>query len=330
MFKHFSAHVIVANSLAIQHLGIDDSSVPPPGGIFERFPNGSLTGVFKEYAILPFVVNYAINFAELTTEQILHTADTYFKVGITTAHDISFSMAEPTVFKNLGDSLPIDINSYYWISSADRTNFYNVMANYSTTRVKHRGAKFLLDGSIQAYTALLGNPYWVPKAQQYDNLDNYVYNDSRSCSTESCGENNFPYQSLLRAFFKDFHDRSLDVLAHCNGDRILDNFLDALEFTRNNSQTPTSSNFVVIHGQTAREEQLDKLKALDGSISFFSPHIYYWGDQHYKIFLGPERANRMNPARWAVQKDLRFTLHNDCPVIMNGVIGGRNTFLGIM
>lgn len=87
---------------------------------------------------------------------------------------------------------------------------------------------------------------------------------------------------------------------------------------------------MVVHGQTAREEQLDRLKALDGSITFFSPHIYYWGDQHYQIFLGPERANRMNPAKWAVQKNIPYTLHNDCPVIMNGVLDGRNTFLGIM
>jgi predicted amidohydrolase YtcJ len=253
MFKHFSAHVVVANSLAIQLLGIDNTTTPPPGGIFERFANGSLTGVFKEYAILPFIIHYGINFAELSTAQIMSTVESYFRVGITTAHDISFSMAEPTVFKALGDSLPIDINSYFWISSADRTNLYNVMENYSTNRVKHRGAKFLLDGSIQAYTALLGSPYWVPKAQQYDNLDNYVYDNTRSCSTESCGQNNFPYQSLLRLFFKDFHDRGYDVLAHCNGDGILDNFLDALEYTRNNSQTPTASNFVVIHGQTARD-----------------------------------------------------------------------------
>ncbi len=123
----------------------------------------------------------------MTPQQIQKTVDTYFSVGITTAHDISFSMAEPTVFKRLGDSFPIDVNTYVWITSPDLTSFNNIIANYSTARVKHRGAKFLLDGSIQAYTALLSKPYWVPKANQYDNLDNYVYDESRSCTTENCG-----------------------------------------------------------------------------------------------------------------------------------------------
>lgn len=93
MFKHFSAHVVVANSLAIQLLGITDQSNPPPGGVFDRFPNGSLTGVFKEYAILPFTIKYGKSISELTPEQIQRTAESYFKVGVTTAQDISFSLA---------------------------------------------------------------------------------------------------------------------------------------------------------------------------------------------------------------------------------------------
>ncbi len=121
------------------------------------------------------------------------------------------------------------------------------------------------------------------------------------------------------------------MLAHCNGDGILDNFLDALSYTRANSQVTTSnSRFIAIHAQTAREDQLDSMVQLGANPSFFSPHIYYWGDQHYKYFLGPERSKRMNPAKSAVNRNLSYTLHNDSPVIMNGVFQGRNTFLGIL
>lgn len=36
------------------------------------------------------------------------------------------------------------------------------MDQYKTARFNIRGGKFILDGSIQGYTALLTNPYWVP------------------------------------------------------------------------------------------------------------------------------------------------------------------------
>jgi predicted amidohydrolase YtcJ len=36
------------------------------------------------------------------------------------------------------------------------------MDGYNTARFKIRGGKYVLDGSIQGYTALLTKPYWVP------------------------------------------------------------------------------------------------------------------------------------------------------------------------
>ena len=57
---------------------------------------------------------------------------------------------------------------------------------------------------------------------------------------------------------------------------------------------------MAIHAQTTREDQLDVMKELNVHPSFFSPHLYYWGEEHYRIFLGPRRANRMNPAKSAL------------------------------
>jgi predicted amidohydrolase YtcJ len=49
--------------------------------------------------------------------------------------------------------------------------------------------------------------------------------------------------------------------------------------------------------------------------SFFSLHTYYWGDRHREIFMGPERAARMSPAKSALDKNVRFTIHCDAPVV---------------
>lgn len=78
---------------------------------------------------------------------------------------------------------------------------------------------------------------------------------------------------------------------------------------------------VVIHCQTVREDQLDRMKAIGMIASFFLDHVYYWGDYHYESVLGPERAARISPARSALERGVSFTLHQDSPVAPPDVMG---------
>ena len=43
-------------------------------------------------------------------------------------------------------------------------------------------------------------------------------------------------------------------------------------------------------------------------------HVFYWGDRHRDIFLGPERAARISPLASAQKRGIRFTIHDDTPV----------------
>jgi predicted amidohydrolase YtcJ len=72
---------------------------------------------------------------------------------------------------------------------------------------------------------------------------------------------------------------------------------------------------VIVHAQTARDDQLDRMRALGVIPSFFVLHTYYWGDRHREIFLGPERAERISPTGSALDRGIRFTLHADTPVV---------------
>jgi predicted amidohydrolase YtcJ len=83
----------------------------------------------------------------------------------------------------------------------------------------------------------------------------------------------------------------------------------------------------MIHAQTVREDQLDRMVELGLHPSFFPIHLYLWGDKHYQIFLGPQRANRMNPLGSAARRGLKYTIHNDSPVVVMGLFSGINTFL---
>ena len=70
----------------------------------------------------------------------------------------------------------------------------------------------------------------------------------------------------------------------------------------------------MIHAQMTREDQIARMAELGVTPSFFSAHTYYWGDRHAAIFMGPERAANMSPARWAQEAGVRFSSHLDTPV----------------
>jgi predicted amidohydrolase YtcJ len=70
----------------------------------------------------------------------------------------------------------------------------------------------------------------------------------------------------------------------------------------------------IIHAQTMRDDQLDFAAKHGLTPSFFPIHVYFWGDRHRDLFLGPERAARIDPARSALDRGLKVTLHHDAPI----------------
>ena len=65
----------------------------------------------------------------------------------------------------------------------------------------------------------------------------------------------------------------------------------------------------------ASDGQLRRMKACHTLPTFFVRHIEVWGDGHYDTYLGPSRANRLDPAGSAVRIGLPFALHVDTPVL---------------
>jgi predicted amidohydrolase YtcJ len=70
----------------------------------------------------------------------------------------------------------------------------------------------------------------------------------------------------------------------------------------------------LIHGQFAREDQVDAYKRLGVIPSFFPMHTFYWGDWHRDHTVGPALADDISPTGWAVRRGMIFTSHHDAPV----------------
>ena len=103
------------------------------------------------------------------------------------------------------------------------------------------------------------------------------------------------------------------VLAHANGDAAIGMVIEAAGAAEE-AHPGGDRRTTIIHAQTIREDQLDEVKELGLYLSFFPGHVFYWGDRHREVFLGPERAARINPMRSALDRVIPVTLHHDSPV----------------
>ncbi|MFT4999517.1 MAG: putative amidohydrolase YtcJ, partial [Planctomycetota bacterium] len=72
--------------------------------------------------------------------------------------------------------------------------------------------------------------------------------------------------------------------------------------------------FTLQHCQLADAAQFRKMKKLDMCVNLFANHHFYWGDEHYRLTVGPERAERMNACRTALDTGVPMTVHSDAPV----------------
>ena len=165
-------------------------------------------------------------------------------------------------------------------------------------RYKDGGIQLMLDGSPQGKTAWLAEPYHViPEGQPAD------YRGYPSMTAEQVS-------GMLDAAFAN----GWQVLAHCNGDAATEQFVECVGAAVA-KHGPADRRTVMIHAQTVRDDQLDRMAAIGMVPSFFSSHVYYWGDYHRDSVLGPARAARISPMRSAARRRLRFNIHNDAPVV---------------
>ena len=81
------------NSAALARAGIRENQPDPDGGRYERSPDGRLTGVVREYAVLEVERTFADQTSEADAlAELRKTLSAAVKWGITTIQDMSNSM----------------------------------------------------------------------------------------------------------------------------------------------------------------------------------------------------------------------------------------------
>jgi predicted amidohydrolase YtcJ len=301
LFMHQSGHLGVANTAALEAARINADTSDPDGGVFRR-RDGSRepNGVMEETAL--FAVMGALFTrldAEANRQMIVEGARFYARFGYTTAQDGRSSTETCRMIGSLAQAgaLPIDILSFPDILTSTEVMATSLYRRNYEGRYRVGGVKLTLDGSPQAKTAWLSQPYFIPPEEQPASWRGYP----------AVGE-----QQALDAVDLAFrNDWQIEV--HANGDAAVDLLIAAVrEAGRRHGVKDRRP--VLIHGQTTRLDQLDDLKTLGIVPSFFPMHTFYWGDWHRDSVLGPRRAEMISPCGSAWRRGMRFTSHHDAPV----------------
>lgn len=300
---HQSGHIGVANSKALAIAGITAAAQDPPGGhIHRRKGSNEPDGVLEESANHIALSQLIAHHVGPKESHVLIDAgqSVYLREGFTTAQDGATDPATVAGYIAAAEAgrLKIDVVSYPLLASIGAGAFMRSHAGRTFTgHFRIGGVKIILDGTAQGKTAWLTKPYFKPPPGRPA--------DYRGYSAVSDAE---ATASVEKAFERDWQ-----VLAHTNGDAALDQFLNAV--AEASTKYPGADRRpVAVHAQTARADQLDRMKQMGVLASFFPAQTFYWGDWYRDSVLGPERAANISPTGWALERGMTFTSHHDAPV----------------
>lgn len=333
LLMHISSHLMTGNSKMLKEIGVTSETKDPEGGRIQRKPGGNEpNGVLEEIAMTLVLKKLPMPTPERAMEMMEEGMRFYAKAGITTAQDCASGKGALRLLKAMEQQgkLPIDIIAWPMYKGVDDAEFDTIVSDRRKRgRLRRGGLKMTIDGSIQGYTAFLSTPYYVQPGDAQPTADKcitdtaehiFVSTDTPSGSggkpVES-GEAHRGYSNMTQeeidSWLKRCDDANVQTQVHTNGDAATDMLIKAVKKVRGDKPRPELRT-TIIHAQTIREDQLDFSAKHGLTPSFFPIHVYFWGDRHREIFLGPERAARISPSRTALNRKLKVTLHHDAPI----------------
>jgi predicted amidohydrolase YtcJ len=296
-------HEAFANSAALHASGITKDTPDPAGGSFGRDEDGELTGAVLEVNAINYLLRALPPSPPSVTKLLLRwQLGEYASKGFTTIgvlgligraegslgllEDIS---AEPSVpVRSVVYALPEQLDPARPPSGTEEARF------------AIRGVKFWMDGSPYTGGAAFEDPY----------EDTALTRDVMHLEPGHRGPLNYEGDAFAREFSR-FHEAGYRVAVHTQGERAIDLVLDAGEAALR-SRPWDDHRHRLEHNALITEEQIKRAKALGFELSFFTEHLYYYGDRLSEI-VG-ERVARYMPVGTAFREGHRATIHSDNPM----------------
>lgn len=300
---HASQHLMNVNRAAMAAAGITrDTDIE---GV-ARFPDGEPNGELQEFAAMFPITRLTGNIFRVTGSSpasLRMFGQMAQLAGVTTATDLvndlsdanAAAMAETTT----APDFPVRLVPAYVCMDGSmnraqggkriRTRQTEAAGN---SKLHYGLVKIVADGSIQGFTARVRWPGY------HNGAPNGIW---------------ILPPAELKATIKDFHAQGFQLHIHTNGDEATELALDGIEEAL--AEHPRwDHRHTLQHCQMASEAQFARMARLGLCVNLFANHIYYWGDAHRELTMGPDRANRMDACATALRHGVPLAIHSDAPI----------------
>ena len=295
---HSNGHLLNVNSKVLEIAGItDDTNVY---GVLKG-DDGKPTGELMEMAAKYMAYKATGNpfFGKIHHHALEQYAKSATNVGVTTATDLFATFDEGSLksYREVTSREDYALRLMPAMNTLDE-GFEDGIAALKAAKKEgndrlHYGlCKVMTDGSIQGFTGRLKWPGY------HNGAPNGLWN----MAPEQLAE-------LVMAY----HKAGMHLHIHTNGDEASEIMIDAIEAAQLEQYRPDHRH-TLQHCQMADASQFRRMAKLGICANLFANHIYYWGDQHAAITMGPDRARRMDACATALRQGVPLAIHSDAPV----------------
>ena len=297
---HASGHILNVNSKGLELAGLLRTGINHPGIPLgaDGLPTGELFGPDAMTPVGPHV-GFERSLTDCDERGLRDYGKLCVRAGVTTCTDLAAQLTDDSVAMMLRvtgeESFPaciVPLKAFLGTTAKDIVDYMLALKPKSTERLRLGRIKAIADGSIQGFSARMRwpgyhngapNGLWYTAPDQMSDL----------------------YHRALEA--------GVQVHTHTNGDQATQMALDMLEPALRAHPSP-DHRFTLQHCQLADAAQFRKMAKLGMCVNLFANHHFYWGDEHYRLTVGPERATRMNACRTALASGVPMSIHSDAPV----------------
>ena len=297
---HASGHIMNVNSKALELAGMLRTGIEHPGIPLgeDGLPTGEL---FGPDVMTPVGGHVGFDRDMLACDEagLRNFARLCVRAGVTTATDLAARLGDEVVEVMLRVTGEADypvrlvpLRFFQGLTPKDLVAHAAELKLKSTDRLRLGRIKCVADGSIQGFSARIRPPGY------FNGAPNGLWYMAPEQILET-------YERALEA--------GLQVHTHTNGDEATDMAIEMFERALTRRPVP-DHRYTLQHCQLADAAQFRRIAALGMCVNLFANHHYYWGDAHYKLTVGPERAERMNACRTALASGVPMAIHSDAPI----------------
>lgn len=297
---HASGHILNVNTKALELGGMLKPGINHPGVPLgdDGLPTGELKGP-EVMSPLGIHVGFDRDLQACDESGLKAFGKLCVRAGVTTTTDLAARLNPEAVDMMLevtgADRYPARVVALrYFMGMTPQELIDEVLAlkARSTDRLRLGRIKVVTDGSIQGFSARLRWPGY------YNGAANGLWYVSPQQLSE-----------VLKLALKN----DVMVHTHTNGDEATDLVLDTLDEAL--KEHPSRDHrFTIQHCQLADSSQFHRMAKLGMCVNLFANHHFYWGDEHYRLTVGPERAERMNACATALAMGVPMAIHSDAPI----------------